>query len=228
MPAEQLLDGADAAPGALVPIGAELTAVAIGVGDVVDVRQQRPEAGVLPGLAGGERHRPGAAPVERAAERDDRGAPGGVAGQLDGPFGGLGAGVGQEDPFARRPRRDAAQPLAEGGHRFEVEVRAADVEEPPGRVLHRLHHRRVVVPGRADRDPRHEVEEPVAVHVLDHRAPPAGDDERILLDVGVGRPGLVALDDGLGFRTWRRNYDLGIVAHGSPSWMVPARLFGRR
>ncbi len=220
MPAEQLLDGADAAAGALVAIGAELAAVAVGVGDVVHVRQQRPEAGVLPGLARGERHRPGAPSVERAPEGDDRGAPGGVARQLDRALRGLGAGIGEKDPFARRARGDPAQPLAERGHRLEVEIRAADVEEPSRRVLHRLDHRRVVVSGGADRDPGHEVEEPVAVHVLHHGPAAPRDDERIFLDVGAGGPGLVALDDGLGLRAGRGNHDLGIVAHACTSLIL--------
>ena len=58
MPAEQLLDGADAAAGALVAVGAELAAVPVRVGHVVHVRQQRPEAGVLARLARGERSPP--------------------------------------------------------------------------------------------------------------------------------------------------------------------------
>ena len=170
MPREQLLDGADAAAGALVAVGAELAAVAVAVGDVVHVRQQRPEAGVLARLARGERHRPGAPPVERPSEGDDRGAPGGVARQLDRALRRLGAGVGEEHPLPRRARGEPRQPLAEGGHALVVEVGAADVEEPSGRVLDRLDHRGVVVAGGADRDPGHEVEEAVAVDILHHRA----------------------------------------------------------
>ena len=47
-------------------------------------------------------------PVERALERDDRGAPGGVARQLDRALHRLGAGVGEEDPLlATGPARCA-------------------------------------------------------------------------------------------------------------------------
>ena len=106
-----LLDGGDAAPVALGLIGAELTAVAVGIGNVVHVGQQGPEPGVLPGLARGQRHRPGAPAVEGAAERDDRGAAGGVAGQLDRALGGLGARIGEEDPLGRRAGREQGQPL---------------------------------------------------------------------------------------------------------------------
>ena len=55
LPAEQLLlDGGDAAPVAVVLVGAELAAVAVGEGNVMHVGEQRPEPGVLPRLAGGE------------------------------------------------------------------------------------------------------------------------------------------------------------------------------
>ena len=85
MPGEELLlDDVDAPAVAGGLVGAELAAVAVGEGDVVHIRQQRPEAGVLAGLARGQRHRAGGAAVERAPEGDDRGAPGGVAGELDG------------------------------------------------------------------------------------------------------------------------------------------------
>ena len=95
---------ADAAAVALVLVGAELTAVPVGEGDVVHVREQGAEAGVLPRLARGEGHRARGPAVERPAEGDDRGAPGGVAGQLDRPLGRLGAGVGEEHSLARRAR----------------------------------------------------------------------------------------------------------------------------
>ena len=85
MPGEELLlDHVEAAAGARRLVGAPLAAVAVGKRDVVHVGQQRTEPGVLPRLAGGEAHRTGGAPVKRAAERDDRRAPGGVAGELDG------------------------------------------------------------------------------------------------------------------------------------------------
>ena len=75
--------------------------------------------------------------MERAVKRDHRGAPGRVARQLDGRLDGLGAGVGQEDALLGLARGEPAQPFAERGHALEIEVRAADVEEAIGRVLHR-------------------------------------------------------------------------------------------
>ena len=93
-----------------------------------------------------------------------------------------------------------AEPLAERGHPLVVEIGAADVEEASRGVLNRLDHRGVAVSGGADRDARHEVEEAVAVHVLDHGPSAPRDDERILLDVAGGRPGFVARDDGVGLR----------------------------
>ncbi len=44
------------------------------------------------------------------------------------------------------------------------------------------------VAGGADGDPRHEVEEAVAVHVLDHRPAAVGDGQRVLLDVAGRGP----------------------------------------
>ena len=176
-------------------VGAPLAAIAIGVLDVVHVRQQRAEAGVLPGLAAGEAHGSRGAAVKRAAKGDDRGPPRSVAGELDGTLDGLGAGVGEEHALLARARRDARQPLAQLHHALVVEIRAADVKEAVGRVLDRGDDLGMPVAGGRDRDAGHEVEEPVAVHVLHHDALPTRDDQRILLDVAGGGPPLVPLDD---------------------------------
>jgi hypothetical protein len=71
----------------------------------------------------------------------------------------------------------------------------------------------VAVPGGRHRDSGHEVEEPVAVHVLDHGTLAARHDQGVLLDVAALGPLFVPADDVLGSRTGRRNDDLGIVAH---------------
>jgi len=81
---EQILfDHADASAIACRLVAAELTTVAVGVRHVVHVGQQRTKPRMLSRLAGRERHCSGGPPVKCAAERDDGGPAGSVAGELD-------------------------------------------------------------------------------------------------------------------------------------------------
>ena len=180
------------------------------------VGQQRSEAGMLARLARRQRHRSRTSPVKRALEGDHRRAPRCITRQLDGPFDCLGSRVGQEDALLGRPGGHLGQTFAERRHPFVVEVGTADVEEVGRRVLDRLHHVRMSVPGRGDRDARHEVQIAIAVDVLHHHPLAAGDGEGILLDVAVRGPRRIAFDDSAGLGPRWGNNDFGIVAvrHG--------------
>ncbi|OGN84948.1 MAG: hypothetical protein A2X23_01630 [Chloroflexi bacterium GWC2_73_18] len=148
----------------------EVEPLARAEGGVVDAGQERPEAGVVPGLRGGQRDGPVGPAVEGAEEADQVRAPGGVAGELDRRLDRLGAGVGQEGARRRVHGGDPIELAADLGVDRQVEVRGGEVEESLGLLLDGAHHLGVAVTGRGDGDPGGEVEEEVAVDVLDHQA----------------------------------------------------------
>ena len=81
----------------------------------------------------------------------------------------------------------------------------------------------MAVSGGRNRDARHEVEVAVAVHVLDHHAFAAGDDERVLLEVGVRRKGPVAINNGLREGAWKGGLDAWVRAYRrSGRWLLIA------
>src|SRR6266550_4089904 len=102
--------------------------------------------------------------------------------------------------------------LAQRREALVVEVRAADMKEARRSVLDGFHHLRMAVARGCDRDTRHEVEEPVAVDVLDHRPRPARHGERILLGIGRRGKAVLPLDDRAGLGTRWRHDDAGVIA----------------
>ena len=80
---------------------------------VEDARQQRPEAGVVLRLRGGQRDRAVGPAVERAEERDDVRPLRRVAGELDRGLDDLGAGVAEVGPDAADDRRDPGELAAD-------------------------------------------------------------------------------------------------------------------
>jgi hypothetical protein len=60
-----------------------------------------------------------------------------MPGELDGRFGGLGAGVGEKHPLLGGAGRQPGEPLAQGCHALVVEIGSANVEKTVGGVLHR-------------------------------------------------------------------------------------------
>src|SRR6266566_9590725 len=143
---EQLvLEDRDAAHRARGLTATVVAAVAVAVRDVMHLGQKRREPGALHRLARGEAQPAVGATVERAQERDQRRATLRMADQLDRALHCLGPGVRQEHALLARPRRELGEPLAQRGEALEVEVAAADVEEPPGGFLNRADHRRVAV-----------------------------------------------------------------------------------
>jgi hypothetical protein len=91
VPREQvLLDDRNAAAVAGRFPATELTPVPVGEGDVMNVGKERPEAGVLSCLAGGESDGTGGTAMKRTSERYDGGAASGVTGELDRRLDGFG------------------------------------------------------------------------------------------------------------------------------------------
>ena len=157
----------------------ERAAVAVAVGGVQHPGQQRPEPGVVLGLGGGQADRAVAAAVEGAVEADHVLAAGGRPGQLQRPLDGLGPGVGEEGPDRAGHGGGRGQGLGVLGVDGQVEVAGRVVEQVGGLAADRLDHPGVGVAGRADGDAGVEVEEQVAVDVLDQRAgPPPGHQRR--------------------------------------------------
>src|SRR5205814_5713852 len=122
------------------------------------------------GLAGAPGTPAVGACVERAGEGATVRAPGRVPCRLDGAGRGLRSRVREEHALLARAGREAREPLAQRGEALEVKIAAADVQEPTRRLLDRLHHPGMAVARGRDRDPGHEVEIAVPVHVLDHGA----------------------------------------------------------
>src|SRR2546422_10559281 len=79
-------------------------------------------------------------------------------------------------------------------------------------VLYRLHDLRMTVARGGDGDARHEIEEAIAVDILDDGALAARYRERILLGIRRGRKAVLPFDDGAGFGTRWRHDDARIVA----------------
>src|SRR5436309_1867212 len=209
---ELVFDPRRAAPRALGLAAAVLAPVAIAVGDVVDLGEERAETGALHGLARGETQSSIGPPVESAEEADDRWPSGRVTRELDRAFDRLCPGVRQEDPLLAWPGRELSEPFAQCREALVVEVRAADMKEACGGLLHRFHDLGMAISCRCNRDAGHEIEKAVAVHVLDHGALTARDRQWILFGIRRRGEAILAFDDRTGLGARRRHDDAGIVA----------------
>ena len=144
-----------------------------------------------------------------------RGRPRDVARQLERALHRLGAALADEAHHRLAHRLDAracARPAAP----VLVPVVAGDVQELVGRLLDRLHHLRVRMPGGAHGDAGREVEEAVAVHVPDLGAAAVRHHERIVArirgrdDVGVARKQRAGLGAG------KFGLDVRVVSRWAP------------
>ena len=139
--------------------------------------------------------------MERAEERHDVGPAGCPPGQLDRGLDDLGAGVAEIRP---RPtagdRRDLGEALADLGVDRQVEVARGEVDELGRLLLDRGDDLGVGMAGRVHRDAGGEVEEEVAVDVLDRQAVTADGHDRIGARQARRRPGFVECDVGSGLR----------------------------
>jgi hypothetical protein len=128
--------------------------------------------------------------------------------------------VTEEDPLLARAGSEARQALAQRGHALVVEVAPADVQEAPSRVLDRLDHLGMAVPGRAHGDPRHEIEVAVTVDILHHGAFSPRDDQRVFLDVAGGGDRFIPGNDGPCIGPRRSDEDFRVWFHPLDSLTV--------
>ena len=153
-------------------VGAGRRGVVVRVGErgVEAAGREDAEPGALAGLAGGQRQAAQRSAVEGAEEGDHVRAPGVVAGELERRLDGLGAGVGEED-LAIVHRGQRGEALAHVGVGRQVEVARAVVQDVVDLGVDGGVDGRVGVTGGDDGDAGVEVEEAVAVDVLDDAAP---------------------------------------------------------
>ena len=154
-------------------------AITIAVTDVRHFGKQRLEPAALSHFAGGEREGPHRASVKGAVESNDMLPASVITGEFNGRFDRLGPRIGEQHPLGRFPGSDLAQLFCQIAQRRIIKIGPADMDQFGGLVLNGLHHTRMAVPGRADGDSGGEVEEQVAIHVLEHQAVAAFDGQRI-------------------------------------------------
>jgi hypothetical protein len=85
--------------------------------------------------------------MEATVEGDEVLAAGGIAGQLEGGFHRLGAGVAVEDALGKIAGGNGSEPLRQGDHALVVEVGPGHVNELAGLPADGLDHLRVAVAG---------------------------------------------------------------------------------
>ncbi len=102
--------------------------------------------------------------------------------------------------------RHLGQPLGQVDLRLVIEIGAGHVDQLAGLVLDGGDDLGMAVPRRGDGDAGGEIEEEVAVDVLDHRAAAALDDQGINARVGRRHVLLVALEQGLAFGPGKRRF----------------------
>ena len=169
-----------------------------------------PKPGVVLRLGRRQRDRTVRPAVERAEERDDVRPLRRVAGELDRGLDDLRPAVAEVDAgLATGDRRDLGQASADLGVDRQVEVGRREVDQLGRLLLDRGHDLRMRVAGRVDRDAGGEVEEEVAVDVLDRQAFTADGDDRVGPRQARRRPRLVEGDVGSGLRAGELRDDVG-------------------
>ena len=181
--ADLLVDHRQRPLGGELPVGAPFLvdqAVPVGVGHrrAVDLRRERAETALVGHRLGGQAHREVGPSVVRVVERHHRAASGVGACDLDGVLDCLSAGVEQRGALLARPRGESVEVLGDG----DVLLVGSDHEAGVGEVgylfANRVHHSGRGVADRGDCDTRAQVDEPVAVDVLDDAAGRAGHEHR--------------------------------------------------
>src|ERR1700675_3573816 len=173
-----------------------------------DARQEGSEASVVLGLRGRERNRPVGAPMERAEERDHVRPLRGESSQLDRGLDNFRPGIAEIHAFAPGYWRNSGKLSAYFWVNRLIEVRGAEMDQLGGLLADRRDDLRMGVTGRGDRDPGGEVEEQVAVDVLDRQAVPPDRNDRIGARETWRRPGLIEFDVGPCFRTGQLRDDV--------------------
>ena len=149
----------------------------------VHLREERAVAASVLRLRGRERGRTDRAPVESAAEGDDRLPACRLTGELDRPFDRFRAAV-SEEHRVQPLRCDGGELLSQRDVRFVLRDAGGDVHEPLRLIDHGLHDARMRVPHHRHGDPAGHVE----------HAPAVGRDEPTPLAPLDGEPGVVAED----------------------------------
>jgi len=163
----------------------------VAVGRVVDAADEGRDAGVVLGLRRGQRDGTHGAAVEAAEEGHHRMAAGGLASQLQRGLDGLRAAVAEVDAHRSADGYGLSDGLAHPGVDGRVEVRGAVVHQLVGLVLDGADHGRVRVARGVDRDTGAEIDEDVAVDVLDRGASAAHGYEGVRARQARRRPGAV-------------------------------------
>ena len=204
-----LLDVARGVAGVLLGLGAGGPAIEVGIADVDDSGHQRREAAALLRLGAGERKRAHGASVEGAVEGDDVLALGVIARELERGLDGLGAGVAVVERDAGRAWARSCERRAASGELRVVEVGAGHVNQFAGLLLDGGDDLGMAVSGGGDGDSGGEVEELIAVHVLDHDAASALGDQWIGAGVGRRNDFGVCFENALGIRAGQSCANLG-------------------
>ncbi len=144
----------------------------------VDLRGERPHAGLVRVHLRRHRHGEHRAAVEPRLEGHDGLAPRGEARDLDGVLDGLGARVEERGPGGAAQGREVPEPLGELDVHAVGDDREVRVDEARRLLLNRLDHAWVAVADVAHADAAREVDERVAVHVGDGRVERLGGEDR--------------------------------------------------
>ena len=160
------------------PLRAAGPAQRIGHRHTVDLTGERAELVLVRHVLRGQRHGQVGPAVVRVVERDNRGPPRGVPGDLDGVLHRLRAGVDQRRPLVVIAGGAAGEFLAHGHVLLIRRDHEAGVSEPRGLLTDPRGHPRRAVAHRGHRDPRPEVDERVAVCVDQHPAARRRDEHR--------------------------------------------------
>ncbi len=175
---------------------------------MMNVRHERSEAAAMHQLGAGQRHGAVGPAVESAEEGDGARSAGVPAGQLQGRLQRLRAAVGEEDALGRRAGTALGQALGQVDLRLIVEIGAGHVQQLLRLVSDRRGDMWMTVAGGRDGDAGGEIEEAIAVHVLNDGPTAALDHKRIdarvrRRDVRASRwSNACALGPGKGVRIW--------------------------
>ncbi len=194
---EQLMfDVVDADGGARLRRRSEWRTVAIRKRRVIHAGQHRAEPAALNRLARRERQRSHRASMKAAEKRDHVVAAGRVARELQACFDRFSAGVAEKRTHAPAHRRDRGELLGQTHLCLVIEIGSRHVQELRRLFGNRFHDRGMRMSGGIDGDTGRAIQEDVPVHVFDHRAFAARDDQRITPGIRGRDDGRISSDDG--------------------------------
>ena len=185
------------------------TAMAVTVGNMMDVREERSEVGPMRGAACRERERTHSATVEGAQKGNHVLAFRRVAGELDGRLDRFGARVGEKDLLLGGSGSQTAELLHQIRHGLIVKIAPAKMEKLPRLLLDGRHDLGMRMAGGGYRDPGGEIEKEVAIDILDDHSLALLDNQRINPPVRRSAVFFVALNDFSRLRARRLDLNVG-------------------